>query len=586
MFSTYIGTFWSATTRALLSLRRDKGLSTQEEDEILSALPQIETGDYPITKLDHLLKVLAFSDTTDPIGQSLLGYLDFNKMGTIHCYLSMAKNIQAALAALKTYKSPLFDPSEEISIDNTSEQITVSLKMQSLEHMELFASAFLLALFRHLAGRDFDFQTVERRYADIPWLLNPVSGANERAGQKLSMTFNSAWLTRQSYFYSPKLQIILEKNLQLNSENRFKQSLLSAFHDFPHPARIRADLIATALNMSESAFRRKLRQESLSFSSLLKSHIHEQSISELLSGTKVDVIADKLGFSDRRAFDRSFKEFTGVSPGQLRQVSSRLRFQRGNQALIEITENLPPLPETIGHIIGLQDEQLTVSKLVKLITPDPVFRAHIMGKASRALFGSVPDSLEQAIGRNIGVNNVKNLAVLFAAQQYLTHQSVFPNLAQLTDAMLLGHTLFDRLFADDYSAEDKSLISQLVLFGPLALLLIFHSEHLDAAPLYEQWQKAEDFEAFTNTLTNEFHLCLYGASSLLLLRWGLSSKVNEALWRLCQDTESKMGNRIKACHQLAFNHLCFDKATNAESLQTAGFSQEQQDTANQLLHTW
>ena len=97
MSVTYTGTFWSAVTRALLSLRRDKSLTMEDEATALSALGNIESGDYPITALNEKLALLSRSDSPQKIGQSLLGYLDFNKMGTFHCFLSMARDINAAL---------------------------------------------------------------------------------------------------------------------------------------------------------------------------------------------------------------------------------------------------------------------------------------------------------------------------------------------------------------------------------------------------------------------------------------------------------------------------------------------------------
>jgi len=244
------------------------------------------------------------------------------------------------------------------------------------------------------------------------------------------------------------------------------------------------------------------------------------------------------------------------------------------------------LPETISHIVNLSDEQLTVSRLVKLIEPDPVFLAHIIGKASKALYGSVPQSLEQAIGRNLGVNNVRNLAVLFAAQQYLTVQSVHPNIERLIDAMLLSNALFESLFASEYSSDDKALIAQLTLFGPLALLLIFHTEHLDASLFFEQWQNASSFNEFQSALAAEHNLCLYGASSLLLVRWGFTSKVNQTLWRLCQEPDAKVNKRIRCCHELAFNSLCFNQAQIHDEQLAAVLSEQQLTEAMELLAKW
>ena len=122
MSVTYTGTFWSAVTRALLSLRRDKSLTTEDEATALSALGDIESGDYPVTALNEKLALLSRSDSPQKIGQSLLGYLDFNKMGTFHCFLSMARDINAAVDALHTFAPPLFEASEELQINKTEKQ--------------------------------------------------------------------------------------------------------------------------------------------------------------------------------------------------------------------------------------------------------------------------------------------------------------------------------------------------------------------------------------------------------------------------------------------------------------------------------
>lgn len=587
MSVTYTGTFWSAVTRALLSLRRDKGLTTDNESTALAALSEIESGEYPINALSEKLSALLKADSPERIGQSLLGYLDFNKMGSFHCYLSMARDINAALDAINTFNSPLFEPSEEITIVKSESQVRLTVQASILPEMESFVVAFLLALFRHLAGRNFDFDGISLVHEHKFWLLEPISQARRTEQQPaLSVTFPSQWLSNPSFFYSPKLQLVLVKNLQPLGESVFKQDLVDAFKQFDAPARIRSEAVGELLGMSESVFRRKLKQEQLSFSALLKSHIHERSINGLLSGEKVDVIAESLGFSDRRSFDRSFKEFTGVSPGQLRQISSRLRFQRGNQALIEVTENLPPLPETISHIVNLSDDQLTVSRLVKLIEPDPIFLAHIIGKASRALYGSVPQSLEQAIGRNLGVANVRNLAVLFAAQQFLTVQSIYPNIEKLIDAMLLSNTLFEKLFASEYENEDKALLAQLTLFGPLALLLVFHSEHLDSTVFYDLWQQSATLDDFQSVLTSQYNFCLYGASSLLLVRWGFTSTVNQTLWRLCQESDARVNLCIRVCHELAFNYLCFNAAPLQNEQLRSVLSEQQLEDAQVLLQQW
>ena len=152
--------------------------------------------------------------------------------------------------------------------------------------------------------------------------------------------------------------------------------------------------------------------------------------------------------------------------------------------------------------------------------------------------------------------------------------------------MLLSNALFESLFASEYSSDDKALIAQLTLFGPLALLLIFHTEHLDASLFFEQWQNASSFDEFQSALAAEHNLCLYGASSLLLVRWGFTSKVNQTLWRLCQEPDAKVNQRIRCCHELAFNSLCFNQAQIHDEQLAAVMSEQQLTEAMELLAKW
>ena len=511
---TYTGTFWSAVLRALLSLRRDKQLNTTDDEQVVALLPRVESNEVTAQQLAQLCDMLV-AENTALTGQSLLGYLDFNKMGAVHCYASLSKDIRSALSASENITQAWFQPDETLQLRTDDSLATLVLKHTLPVSLVPFQIAFFLLLFRHLAGRDFEFTAIDVPATDNLALLTPISRAPITATEQqpqLRLSFNADWLDRESFFHSPKLQQVLARNFQQytlqDSDNSLLVTLLKAFDTYTHPARIRAEGIAEKLNMNMSTFRRTLRNDDISFSAVLKGYIHEKSVHYLLSGKKIDDVTDLLGFSDRRAFDRSFKEFTGVSPGQLRQIGSRLRFQRGNQALVEVSDNLPPLPETINEIIQLPDEQLTVAKLVALISPDPVFQAHIMGKASRAVYGTTPVSLQQAIGRNLGVSQVRHLAVLFAAQQFLTVQSVHPDVAKLIDAMLLSHNLFHALFANDYNEEQLDILNQVVMFGPLSLLLIFHAEHISSETLYAQWSQSASFDAFVQQLDAEFNVCL------------------------------------------------------------------------------
>jgi AraC-like DNA-binding protein len=81
-----------------------------------------------------------------------------------------------------------------------------------------------------------------------------------------------------------------------------------------------ADVIASELNMSPRTLHRKLAAEGTSFQSLKDGFrtelaIHYVSRPEL----SFDAISTLMGFQDNSAFYRSFKKWTGMSPGQFRR---------------------------------------------------------------------------------------------------------------------------------------------------------------------------------------------------------------------------------------------------------------------------
>ena len=82
----------------------------------------------------------------------------------------------------------------------------------------------------------------------------------------------------------------------------------------------RKELIAAELHMTERTLQRKLASEDSSYQSLLN-EIRLELASDLLKNSEIGIqdIAYNLGFSDGRSFHRSFKSWTGKTPGQFRE---------------------------------------------------------------------------------------------------------------------------------------------------------------------------------------------------------------------------------------------------------------------------
>ncbi len=78
-------------------------------------------------------------------------------------------------------------------------------------------------------------------------------------------------------------------------------------------------LIAEQLGISGRTLQRQLEQEGQTYKGLLKA-IRQEMAEHYLNNTNltIEIISQKLGFADARSFQRSFKQWTGKTPGSLR----------------------------------------------------------------------------------------------------------------------------------------------------------------------------------------------------------------------------------------------------------------------------
>lgn len=558
---TFHGLFWSAIIRSLLSLRRDMQLTNQADADAVTALPAIESDRFSSQQTEALLAHLIPAQTVLKTGQSLAGYFDFNKMGNLVVYMTSTRDIQSALDMLVPRSSALLPGEVTMSTTEVPALVRLSWCTENAELQNEVCVYFLLVLFRHLAGRRFDFEEVSLPGSDGQ-VLHALSNAKRRDGEQVSVSFSRAWLSQPSFFHSPTIESLLAPALAIRSQS-FEHQLLHVFAQAPFPARIRAEWVAETLGMTLPSLRKTLKLEAITFSDLLKSYTHGLSTQRLIQGEKTDEVAVSLGFSDRRSFERSFKAFSGINAGQIRQLGARLRFTRGNDNLLSIVDNLPPLPSTIQAIVTLKDDDVSLGNMVALIKKDPIFHAHVMSKAGKAAFGGKVTTLEQAVGRNLGVGNIKNLAIMFAAQQQLSEQCRHPKVERLIDAMLFSDSVYSIVYQGISVNGEHENTRQQLLFGTLAVFLVFHEECVFADGVLRMWQESESFLAFTRQLCTELGICLYGASSLMLLRWGFGYETNQSLWELCKSIEKndiqEVPARILNAHNIAFSMLASEK---------------------------
>ncbi len=88
------------------------------------------------------------------------------------------------------------------------------------------------------------------------------------------------------------------------------------------PATLTIEQSATALAMSMTSFRRKLSKEETSFKLIQSKFLNELCVHALLTKqVNIDVLVQKLGYSERATFERAFRNKFGITPSKFRELA-------------------------------------------------------------------------------------------------------------------------------------------------------------------------------------------------------------------------------------------------------------------------
>ncbi|MCZ2722236.1 AraC family transcriptional regulator ligand-binding domain-containing protein [Marinomonas sp. 15G1-11] len=118
--------------------------------------------------------------------------------------------------------------------------------------------------------------------------------------------------------------------VMVDNDNSLKSQVMSMLgKDFSRDV-LSADEVASALNMSVSTLRRRLNEEKTSYQQI-KDECRKEAAITYMNAPQLSIsdIAQLMGFDEPSAFFRSFKKWTGVTPGEYRKNEEYLKFEKG-----------------------------------------------------------------------------------------------------------------------------------------------------------------------------------------------------------------------------------------------------------------
>jgi AraC-like DNA-binding protein len=192
---------------------------------------------------------------------------------------------------------------------------------------EFFASC--LAIGRQLVGDRFHLLTLEVTYPAPPYAERyrqmfacPVHFGSARNRAQIARSWLNAPIATHSAVVVAELGVLLEKEAEAKALPARFSAAVEQLLLRPGNARLSINQVAAALQLSTRTLRRRLGEEGASFRELSE-RVRVQTAQHLLreQGMTVAAAAERLGFSDARAFRRAFKRWQGQVPGKMRQAN-------------------------------------------------------------------------------------------------------------------------------------------------------------------------------------------------------------------------------------------------------------------------
>jgi AraC-like DNA-binding protein len=254
--------------------------------------------------------------------------------GPLHVYLISLPDVKSCLSEISRLIGIFLEASYSLRIDQSKEHIVIE-PQELVEECEASflkadtAMCLTLYILKELAGSEFDFEiiyipksrelfdsngTKVLTNADIVFHDGPMRACFPV--EHINIT-NKGFDAKYNLELKHQVDDLLSMlNQVLSLTEKVKKFMLSV----EKPAMQTHDATAKAFGISETTFRRKLKNEGQSFKQIQNEILESISI-KLLSTTtmKIADIAQYIGYSERFSFERAFRKRLGISPSMYRK---------------------------------------------------------------------------------------------------------------------------------------------------------------------------------------------------------------------------------------------------------------------------
>lgn len=335
MSTSPANTMTTAALQPLLRLLESKGISSREllgslgldAPSVTSATQRIS-----INHFDQLLEQASRLLDDPAIGLSAGQRLEMPSFYLLGFLISSCQTGREALAVLRRYYALISDSrAPDFFIGQDSIKIvfyvTEGTPFGSQTRSEFIASGIHTAgqaiggSYYQIQGLGFRHPPPQhkdrlQRFFDVPVQYNQAQNW---------VSFSSKHLDSPLAYANPQLFSMLRSEAEqalarFSNLKTFSQRVMHILYQWPETVPMTKDAVAELLSTSSRTLTRRLQEEDCQFSTLVREVRLEKAKVALKSArTDVQQLALDLGFSDRRGFERAFKQWTGVTPAAYRR---------------------------------------------------------------------------------------------------------------------------------------------------------------------------------------------------------------------------------------------------------------------------
>jgi len=505
--------------------------------------------------LDIVLSIFSFCEDNSVAEAGFVTGLSskYGQFGAFDYYLSSLNTMGDMLKSLKHYFSVITTEKPLLTITQSNKdnfQLSLPKPSDSSDGSKLFNDMLLGILIRtikvHSGKENLLPNIVSFPYINLPkpivlYLTNKKIKVQLNKGE-YQLIYPAKVLALELQYRDPmiaeQLKPTLDKLLvKTQSEDTITSRVVTLLSQSDDLSRVSLITIADELAMSQSSLKRKLADEGNSFSILISRYKQSHAMDMVTSSDIIlSDIANILGYSDRTAFERAFKDWFGISPSQIRQQVLTSNLPNNISNPID-TDSFPAAPDVFIKLMAMLDsDEHTINDIADLIESDPVLTGKLLGIASSAYYGyREVSNVSNAISELFGLTQTRNFVLsIMSNNQFDTSQCQFLDL-QLYWTHATATYECIKIIAESMEFKTQAEKERFYLSALLHRVfeLVYASQRPEDMKQYLTLIKDNDLiintEACQKIEEQIFGIVGYQTTALLLAHWGIPADVHKTI---------------------------------------------------------